>query len=106
MNSVLKLEKADLDVVKDCLKAAVDGPFFPEWEFQTLIGVDRDTVRSVYRAWPEKTVSSEDYGCAIIGSMNNLVGYPHGYDAEWGKYISASPDEVSELIVKLIDAGL
>lgn len=27
------------DIVERCLHAAVEGPFFPDWEFHTLMGL-------------------------------------------------------------------
>lgn len=31
----------DVQIIRQCLRAAVDGPFFPDWEFSTLIGAER-----------------------------------------------------------------
>ena len=37
----------DSRVIGECLRAAVNGPFFPDWEFSTLFGLTRDEVRAV-----------------------------------------------------------
>jgi hypothetical protein len=47
------LHAAELDVVKECLRAAVDGPFFPDWELHALFGLERAEVRKVLQSWPE-----------------------------------------------------
>ena len=99
------LDARSIDVVRECLLAAADGPFFPDWEFQTLIGVDRETVRHVHRAWPDQTVAEDDFASAVRGSLNNLLGYPHGCEKEWGKHISADPEEVRSTLKKLAAAG-
>lgn len=40
-------------VVFACLRAAVDGPFFPEWEFETLFGLPRAEVAALVAALPD-----------------------------------------------------
>jgi hypothetical protein len=88
--------------IKQCLNAAARGPFFPDWEFQTLFGVDRQTVLAVHDAWPRQTVDDEDFRSAIIGSLNNLLGYPHQRDDCWSDYITASPLEVKRILEVLV----
>ena len=46
----LDLDPETLRITKECLRAAVEGPFFPDWEFQILMGVDRETARVVMDA--------------------------------------------------------
>jgi hypothetical protein len=81
------LSPAEILTIRRALQAAVEGSFFPDWEFETLVGVDRDTVREVYAQWPRRTVEQDEFSCAVIGSMNNLVGYPHGKDDELISYV-------------------
>jgi hypothetical protein len=100
------LDQPTLKVAKDCLRAAIEGPFFQDWEFQTLVGVDRAMVKVVYDAWPEQTVGQDDFASAVIGTMNNLLGYPHGRSDAWTEYISASPAQVREALDKIISLGL
>ncbi len=105
--SLLTLDPGAAAIVGECLFAAADGPFFPEWEFQTLFGVDRALVRTVCAAWPQQTVTSEELMCAVIGSMNNLLGYPHGQEEAWSLYISVPPGRVrqvlEEMVIRLLD---
>ena len=67
-------------VLVAALRLAADGPLFPDWEFQTLFGVERYTVRQVADAWPDVDVASEGVAAAVLNSLNNIVGYPHGND--------------------------
>lgn len=69
-----------MDLIRDCLRAAVEGPFFPEWEFETIMGVDRASMRAVLQAWPKQTVDDDSFECATVNALNNLIGYPHGMD--------------------------
>ena len=81
------LSPADVETVRHALQASAEGGFFPDWEFSTLFGVDRDIVRKVYQAWPQRSVSPEEFGCAVTGSLNQLMGYPHGMEAELLYYV-------------------
>ena len=90
----------DERTIRDCLRAAVDGPFFPDWEFHTLIGLDRDEVAGVLASWPE-TSHVEDRTLAVNNVLNNLLGYPHGASEEtWRSYVGASPREVADVYAR------
>lgn len=65
------------EVVRRCLVAAVDGPYFPDWEFETLFGVTRVEVRQMVRAWPNVDESGQLVQVAINNAFVNLLGYPH-----------------------------
>ncbi|VIO65683.1 hypothetical protein CI1B_07900 [Bradyrhizobium ivorense] len=103
MDTLLKaLSSAEIDTVRDALRATVEGTFFPDWEFETLIGVDRATVREVHAAWPRRTVDQIEFTCAVINSMNNLVGYPHGRNNELVSYVSGGRAAVEKTLARLI----
>ena len=105
MPGIGQLDARTVEVTKECLRAAVEGPFFTDREFQTLIGVERDEVRTVYEAWPRQTVDTMTFCCAVVNSLNNLTGYPHGMEAVWSEYISVGSDEVRMVLDRLIDHG-
>jgi hypothetical protein len=89
-------------VVELCLRAAVEGPFFEDWEFHALFGLDRSEVEVVLDAWPN--LPTADFGdlsaeraqyLAVNGAMNNLLGYPHGIgDDDFLRAVGASEREV------------
>jgi hypothetical protein len=39
------IDSDDRNVIEGCLRAAIDGPFFPNWECPTLFGLEREEVR-------------------------------------------------------------
>ena len=94
------LNAAEQLTVRECLAAAANGPFFPDWEFQTLFGVERSEVRSILDAWPNLDETNENVLLAINNSMNHLLGYPHGREREWSQYISARPEDVARILQK------
>jgi hypothetical protein len=96
--SLSSVEKA---IVGQALRAAADGPFFPDWEFHTLFGLERSEVRAIADAWPEPTASSGEVERAVNNSLNNLLGYPHKCDAVWSQWISVDRQQLEELFHRL-----
>jgi hypothetical protein len=95
-----QLSSKERKVIYECIKAVAEGPFFPDWEFQTLFGIERKELKSFVSSWPNIDDSDEAVILAINNSMANLVGYPHGKEREWRKYISVSPNEVSAILLE------
>ncbi|HSU65699.1 MAG TPA: hypothetical protein VLJ39_02400 [Tepidisphaeraceae bacterium] len=67
------------------MRAAADGPFFPDCEFSTLFGLKRGEVRRIADEWPLPTVPPEDVVLAINSSMNWLLSYPHRKHELWSE---------------------
>ncbi|WP_449221597.1 hypothetical protein [Tistrella mobilis] len=87
-----------MKIAGECLRATVKGPFFPDWEFQTLIGVERNVAKILLDAWPKQSLDDVEFYCAVMASMTNLLGYPHGDDEIWSDYISCPPHRVRDVI--------
>jgi hypothetical protein len=96
-----QLSDGDKALVGQVLRAAVDGPFFPEWEFHTLFGLTRSEVRAVADAWPNLDLTSEDVALAVNNSLNHLLGYPHRQHSVWFQWISADPAQLADLLSRL-----
>ena len=97
-----KLATADIEIIRRALRAAVEGPFFPEWEFGTLFGVNRGTLRAIYEAWPCPTVEPDAVRAGVIGSLNNLLGYPHGEADALRDYFPEGLSVLSATLARLI----
>jgi hypothetical protein len=95
------LTREEIEVVRSALAAAVDPLFFPDWEFQTLIGVDRSTVSRVRDTWPDRRVTEDEFGCAVLNSLNNLLGYPHGQDDLLLRYVPEGTTRIQSILTKL-----
>jgi hypothetical protein len=48
-------------------------------EFQTIMGIDVPTLRSVLKDWPEVDESKKGVWLPINNSFNNVLGYPHSF---------------------------
>ena len=96
-----RLSVEDIDVVRQCLAAAVRGPFFPDWEFSTLFGHERDEVAGVLERWPDRE-NPEDQDVAVSNTLNWLLGYPHERWDVWGEFISVAPREVAPVMARWV----
>jgi hypothetical protein len=85
-------------IIAESLRAAVVGPFFPDWEFSTLFGLERLEVAEIARAWPEVDESEERVDLAVRNALNNLTGYPHGHERDWDRFLSVSPARLTETL--------
>ncbi len=76
------LDNREREVVRRALVAAADGPYFPDWEFQTLFGVERVQVRETAAASPALSAANQVHFLSVNNSLQWLVAYPHNFDAE------------------------
>lgn len=70
------------EIIRRAMDAAVNGPFFPDWEFSTLFGVSRNAAAASLARFPELSAQNEDDYLTVYNSIANLLGYPHGQWAE------------------------
>ena len=101
--TVLDLDDDEIMIVSQCLWAAVAGPFFDDSEFQTLIGVPREEVRHLAATWPPHDADRPGLRDILIGVLNNLLGYPHGEEEGWRRFITVEPAVVSAILDKLLN---
>ena len=94
------LSATEQHVIYQCLKAAVDGPFFPDGEFHTLFGLTRQEVEQIVIDWATVNKNSSDVILAINNSLNNLLGYPHKCDREWHDFISVDRQKLGTIYAK------
>jgi hypothetical protein len=87
-------DSADFRVLKESLLAASRGPFFPDWEFGTLFGLQRAEVEAIAEAFSPSTTISGDVALAVHNAVNNLQGYPHQQEAAWHQWLSVTPSEL------------
>jgi hypothetical protein len=98
--SIEQLDSAEKQVVFDCMRAAVEGPFFPDWEFHSLFGMDRSTLGEILTKWPNLDDNDNQVSLAINNSFANLLGYPHQQESAWKEFIKVSQLEVDRIFGK------
>lgn len=96
------LPENEKDMVLKCLIAATEGPFFPDWEFGTIMCCNRDKIREVINKWDELDKSSDEITTIMISVMNNLTGYPHREEEALKQYVSVDEATLREIMDKLI----
>jgi len=92
--------ESDSHIIGECLDAAADGPFFPDWEFHTLFGLHKDEVRAIARRWPDVNWWDDDVRLAVNNALNNLIGYPHRAGGAWPDWISVPRDELPAVLAR------
>jgi hypothetical protein len=101
MDRVRLLSREEIELVRSALTAALDPMFFPDWEFQTLFGVERSTVGQVRDSWPNRSVTEDEFACAVVNSLSNLLAYPHGHDDLLGRYVPEGRTRLHHILKKL-----
>ena len=96
-----QLTASECDQVHACLRATVDGPFFEDGEFQTLFGLTRDEVRVVADNWPPAAPFTKTVQLAIVNSLVNLLGYPHGQSAELRRRWGVTSEQLQHLMNRM-----
>ena len=94
------LSEQERKIVVECLRAASEGPFFPDWEFPILFGLNRPDIQSILGDESHLDDSDANVSLAINNSFVNLLGYPHGKTTEWRHWISVDPSVVEEIFQK------
>jgi hypothetical protein len=100
LGTIKHLTAGEADLVRGCIRAAVLGPFFPEWEFQTLMGVTRAQARVILEEWPPATEAASAVQLTINNVLGNLIGYPHGQAAARDEMVGADIAEVRRVFTK------
>ena len=93
----------DLPIIAACLHAAANGPFFPDWEFQTLFGLERHEIAEMAERWPA-IEDSDRVKLAVNNALVLLVGYPHEEWSQWTRHIPVSPERVEETLERWREA--
>jgi hypothetical protein len=93
------LSSDEIALIGKCLSAAANGPFFPDEEFGTIFGLTRDEVRNAALFWP--AVPSREAERAVVGSLNNLSGYPHAEDGALLAMTSSTRSKIRDVLTKL-----
>src|SRR5688572_25225050 len=97
----LSLSERERNIVANSLRAAADGAFFPDWEFETLIGATRSKIRSEADAWRSSTDGSPQMTDLALSVISNLLGYPHDLQGDLEAAIGANSKELDALMRKL-----
>ncbi len=95
-----ELSHQERDLLLRCLRAAAEGPFFPDWEFHTLFGLQRSQVADIAALWPQIDDSDENVRLAIHNSFANLLGYPHDKREVIRELIGEPCDEIERVFSK------
>jgi hypothetical protein len=96
------LSEAELDTVRRCVIAILEGPFIDDWEFQTRLGVDRAALSTILTAQAFLDNRSKDsiVQMAIHNCMNEVSNGVSISPAEWDRWFVVSRQEVQTTFLK------
>ena len=95
MSEVLETDRAN---VLRCIRAIVEGPFIPDWEFSTVMGFTRDEMAGWLATDPQ---AFDETGLWMaIAAMNNLSGYPHKMNEKVFEMTGLNRQDVRPLLVR------
>jgi hypothetical protein len=94
--ATMRLTAHQRQLVTSCLDAVARGPYIPDWEFQTLIGLSRAGVSEVAATWPH--VVGADTFLVVNNALNNLLGYPHGQWSDLALVLGADERAVADAL--------
>ena len=94
---IADLGSEDAELLREAFNAAVEGPFFPDWEFEAIMGFERTDLRRLIEEWPAVS-DSELFDMAAINVLNNFLGYPHRKWEQWSEYSRADPKRLADLL--------
>ena len=97
------LSNREAEIVRCSLRAAVEGTFFPDWEFELLMGISREKMQRVYDTWTQQSVSHDELCLAFFNSMTNLIGYPPGQERELELYVAGGASSIAEVLHRLAE---
>ncbi len=92
------LSNSDRDLIRRSLAACADGPFFDDWEFNTLFGLTRSEFREAARRWTEQGRIDQQVELAVHNALNTLRGYPHGMDSKLQEDFGVSSLQLDEVL--------
>ncbi len=98
------LDARDIEFVRLCLRALVEGRFVPDWEFGTVMGVERPLVRQVLRDWPRVSVPVGEFKCAVQNGLLNLWGYPHRKERALARRVPGVEQRLGPMVELVADA--
>jgi hypothetical protein len=93
-------------VLHEVLTASARGPFFPDWEFHTLIGFDRPAVEAAAASFSPITPLTGDLSLMLNNCIANLLGYPHGQDSAWPQWLPVTPQELEVIFSRWRATGI
>lgn len=89
--------KEQKEITRQCLEMALDEKFFPNQEFQTLIGFSKKDLEKIILNWKNTNFHDQNIQEIINNIFINLLGYPHGQDKYLEESLGISRDPLEEI---------
>ena len=100
-----EITEGEIKLIRECLRAAYLGPFFPDKEMEFLSLRSRDYLKNTDEQITELDLKNVDHAFFVSTIMANLLYYPYGTlneEERWSEYISAGKTELRFLFGRLL----
>ena len=104
-NMSTEITEGEIKLIRECVRAAYLGPFFPDDKIEFLSLKSRDYIKSTDEEITELDLKNIDHAFFVSSVMANLLYYPYGTlneEEKWPEYISAGKSELRALFGKLL----
>jgi hypothetical protein len=87
------------EVVFQCMKAILNGPFIDDFEFHARLGIDRETLKSILSRWPnlDDSEDSSDESLAVNNCLNEVCYGLDISEGEWSKWFNVARTEIERV---------
>jgi hypothetical protein len=96
------LTLSDREVVMQCIKLIVDGPYLMQTELQTRTGLTRAELEDARRALPTLTrvEVNDPTSLAISNCLNEVVNGIRVDPSDWSQWFDVPPSEVAKVLAR------
>lgn len=94
------LEGPVVDLLGNCLRAAVEGPFFADEELDQLFAQDRASLAVLASMWTRMNLAAPDLRRTVEAVALMLVERRGAHPEAWADFVAADPDQVRRAVAE------
>lgn len=99
------LNESERNVVRQCMQAVLDGSWIDDFEFETRLGFERESLKAILSSWPVLYDSTNGLvRLAINNCMNEVCHGINFSDGDWNTWFTQSREQVAATFSKWLDS--
>lgn len=89
-------------IIFECIKIVTTEEIIPQKDFSSIFNESKEELHEILSNWDNLSITSEGVLSAINGTLNNIVGFPHGKYTYLESRINYSIKELDSLLEKIL----